>query len=450
MKTPLPSVSQLFAAITTAALLGTGGCTTLNNVIGFEEQVERANQLVRITGRVDAEQPQVGDLIVVLAAPLVPGDTPIEPGADGRPRDHRGVDSYSRANPGTYKFIVDPGAYRVGAYEDRNKNGMLDTGERVVPFRDHELLETAPGETLSVDLLLSDAVTHQGAAVDVLGLVERDAHEQGLFSLGTFTQKGKVTSLNKEQFGQEMGVFGLWNPLDFLNEELSGVYFLEQYDPKRVPVLFVHGILGYPQEFTKLIAAVDGEQFQPWFYYYPSGFDLNSISTHLSDILRELQIRHDFDEMAIVAHSMGGLVARGAIMKYIADTQRQDIKLFISINTPFGGDVKAEKAEQSRIELPHSFADMSPNSAYMSWLFYEDGEHSKFRALPEHTAHHMIIGFNGSGSPCNDGAVSCASQAFPALQQRAASVRAWDFTHTGTLKQKRTIERVRLLLHEAF
>jgi pimeloyl-ACP methyl ester carboxylesterase len=441
---------RLLVAALLSATLTMHGCTSMNRVLGFKDQVAAADATVRISGKIDTEGPVQGNLIIIVASPAYAEDGSPMQNEDGSPA-HLGVDSYSRANPGTFLFILAPGKYRIGAYEDRNKNGTLDPGERVTPLRGAELYDLAPGGQASVEVLLGNDSVWDAEPLDLLGLVEKDAREQGQFALGAFSAKGKLAGeLSDPRFGQEQGPFGLWQPMDFLNQELAGIYFLEPYDPDRVPVLYVHGISGYPQEFEKLIGGLDRSRFQPWFYFYPSGFSLDGIAGHLSDLLREMQIRHRFDEIAIVAHSMGGLVSRAAILKYSEDTQRDDIEIFITINSPFGGDVKAKRAEGAPIAMPDSFKDMSPSSEFMTWVFYEDEEREVFKPLPRPAVHHMIMGFNGSGSPCNDGSVSCESQSMPDLQERAASVRNWNYTHVGTLHEQRTVGRVNRLLEEHF
>ena len=62
---------------------------------------------------------------------------------------------------------------------------------------------------------------------------------------------------------------------------------------------------------------------------------------------------------------MGGLVSRGAILRYADQMGRDDVRLFITLATPWGGAVSAEKAADARIVLPPSFQDMSPSSAYL-------------------------------------------------------------------------------------
>ncbi len=444
------SRNRLLLSVLTIVILESPGCSVLHNVQGFKKQAAAARAMVHITGTIMTEGPVNGTLVVILASPDLEEDGSPTLTESGDPK-HTGRDTYSRKNPGTFLFVVDAGNYRLGAYEDQNKNGLLDPGERLVQLRESELLELGPGEQGHVDLRLTNDRRWDGPAVDLLQLVERDVREQGRFALWAFSKKGEtVGNLSEKRFARAKGTQGLWRPMDFLNEELAGIYFLDEYDPDRIPILFVHGIMGYPQQFEKLIDNLDRSRFQPWFYFYPSGVSLDRISSHLSDLLREIQIRYDFEEIGIVAHSMGGLVSRGAILKYFHETQRDDIEIFVSINSPFGGSVSARRAADAPIEIPESFKDMNPESAYATWVYYEDEERTIFKTLPGGTPHHMITGFGGKGSGCTDGTVSCASQLPLDLMDHSSSLRSYEFTHVGTLQEQHTLDRVTTLLENAF
>lgn len=414
-------------------------------MLGFEEQIDRAHQNSRIVGSVQVEGETLGPLVVIL------GRLP-EPGGD----ELIGVDSFIRLRPGRYAFAVSPGRYQVGVYEDRNDNGLVDPGERTRPARNGPVVSVRPGQTGRDDIVLgADATTPPElvAPTDVLGLVTRTPSAQREFSLWALSVRGKVIDdLSEETFGPAAGPRGLWEVMDFLTDGIAGIYFLEPYAPDRVPVLFVHGISGYPQEFATLIDSLDRRRFQPWFYFYPSGFALDGVSDHLSTLLTRLEVEHGFDALAVVAHSMGGLVSRGAILKYAAETGRTDVKLFVSISSPWGGDVSAEQVDSAPVELPLSFSDMNPSSDYLRWLFYEDAERTRPRLLPPDVAYHMIFGFRmqGRGGRSSDGTVSVASQARIEAQEQAATVRAFDHGHTQILRSPEIVERVGRLLAQRF
>jgi pimeloyl-ACP methyl ester carboxylesterase len=440
---------RLVVALVVAALAASG-CTTMRQVFGFKEQEVALRAMVRISGTIETEGPVDGTLVVLVETPIYTEDGSPVLDEKGRPR-YLGVDTYTRATQGTFLFHLPPDRYRLGAYEDRNRNGILNTGERVSSFFAHDIIELEPGERARISVRLINDEVHEGAALDVLGLVERDVREQGRFALWNFSAMGElVGDLSDPRFGSEQGPFGLWRPMDFLNQALAGIYFLEEYDADRIPVLFVHGISGYPEAFSTLIEDLDESRFQPWFYFYPSGIGLSETSRHLATLLRKLQMKYDFDEVAIVAHSMGGLVSRGAILTYVEDTKRDDIGLFISLNSPFGGDARAVRTERARIAIPQSFRDMNPASEYMTWLFYEEEDRKVFKTLPDDTEHHMIIGYKGTGEPYNDGAVTVETQAHTELQEHATTVRIWNYTHVGILNERRTSDRVNRLLEARF
>jgi pimeloyl-ACP methyl ester carboxylesterase len=438
----LPSTIVALAA-TIAVSVALSGCTSLQRIIGFEEQSRQARELARIEGQIETEGPPRGVLVVILGR-VVEGEEKLV-----------GIDSYVRVNSGSYMFVVSPGRFHVGAYEDRNVNGLLDPGERTVSLKDGEMLEVGSGERAVFDIVLAIGATIEELTepVDVLAIVERTPEEQREFSLWAFSAQGKICEdLGDTKFGPKSGIRGLWEPMSFLNDELAGIYFLEAYDPDRVPVLFVHGIGGFPQEFSALIEGLDRTRFQAWFYFYPSGFSLEGISDHLKGLLKRMQVKHHIDELAIVGHSMGGLVSRGAILEYKDDTERDDINLFISISTPWGGDPSAKGTENARITLPASFKDMNPSSDFLRWMFYDDEEPDSLRTLPNEVDYHMLVSFRmrRSRNIADDGSVTLASQMRIEAQEEALSIRAWDYGHVDILHSPEAIARMNLLLDERF
>jgi len=426
-----------------AAIL-VSGCTQVKRVIGVEKQLEEARATGRIEGRIETSGPADGTLVVLLARP-----------AKSAEEGPTGVDTFVRVEPGNFAFAVSPGRYQLGAYLDQNRNGLLDPDEPVLRLRNRQILDVKGRDVIRHDLTipLDGRAVNLTKPVDILGLVERTPREQQQFSLWALSVQGEICeNLDDDKFGPNTGLRGLWEMMDFLSAGIAGVYFLEPYDPHRIPVLFVHGISGYPQQFSTLFDELDRERFQPWFYYYPSGFGLEGISRHLATILERLHVKHGFSEMAIVAHSMGGLVSRGAIFKYQEETRRDDIGLFISISTPWGGDVKAARAGGAPFELPLSFRDMNPEGDYIGSVFYEDEDRETERHLPDEVEYHMIFGFRMSGSNdvAADGTVTVASQARLQVQEEARTIRAFDYGHVDILHSPEMVARLNLLLERRF
>jgi hypothetical protein len=412
-------------------------CASLDRLLGFRHQAEQVRRWARVEGRIETEGPSEGTLVVLLARA---GEPPT------------GVDSYVRVRPGSFAFPVAPGRYLVGAYEDRNRNGLLDPGERARSVEASPLLEVGPGERVAHDIRLgaADATPADAAPVDVLGLTERSPDEQAEFSLWALSAQGELCEdLAAPRFGPAAGTRGLWQMTDFVNDGVAGIWFLEPYDPARVPVLFVHGIAGSPQQFAALMAGLDRERFQAWFYFYPSGFPLSHLARHLATLLKRLQVQHDAGELAIVAHSMGGLVARGAILGYFEETHRDDVRLFVTLSTPWGGEPRAEGSDRAPIELPPAFLDMRPSSDYLRWLFHADGA---ARRLPPGAEFHLLFGFRmrGRGRVADDGTVTVASQLRPEAQAQALTLRGLDQGHVEILESREALDRLNLLLSQRF
>jgi hypothetical protein len=146
---------------------------------------------------------------------------------------------------------------------------------------------------------------------------------------------------------------------------------------------------------------------------------------------------------------MGGLVSRGAILKYQQEAERDDVRLFVSISTPWGGDVNAKNTEGAPIELPPSFHDMNPSSDYLRWVFYDEDE---VRLLPPEVEYHLMYGFKMSGSKkvADDGTVTVASQTRTEVQDQAVTQRAYDHGHAGILHAPEVAQRLNWLLDQRF
>ena len=90
-------------------------------------------------------------------------------------------------------------------------------------------------------------------------------------------------------------------------------------------------------EFTSLVEGLDRTRFQPWFFFYPSGLPLEQSAAVLSSILEVAVQDLGLHRVAIVAHSMGGLVAYSAVSMLCRDGLPDWLALFVSIATPYGG-----------------------------------------------------------------------------------------------------------------
>ena len=101
-----------------------------------------------------------------------------------------------------------------------------------------------------------------------------------------------------------------------------GFYMLEPFDPQKIPVVMVHGLWSNPVTWMKMFNDLNSnkwirENYQFWFYMYPTGQPFWLSATEMREDLK--QLRSDVDansdspamrELVLVGHSMGGLISR--------------------------------------------------------------------------------------------------------------------------------------------
>lgn len=266
---------------------------------------------------------------------------------------------------------------------------------------------------------------------------------------------GTVVGLADPRFEPENGRKGLWRRWDFISDVGPGIYFLEECDTERTPVLFIHGMAGNPREFEALVEHLDHDRFQAWFYYYPSGASLDQLSDQLSRDVIDLRAECGFQELFVVGHSIGGLLARSFILKHYARTHRKDVTLFVSISTPWGGHRAARRLwlVPSRLGLPASFRDVAPDSEFIDGLFFEDADTTRMRRrLPTHVSYHMLYGYrreDARSGPSGDGVVNLSSGTRLEAQEEASSQRALDYGHADILQSAEAAEFLRETLAQA-
>lgn len=230
-----------------------------------------------------------------------------------------------------------------------------------------------------------------------------------------------------------------------VRESPPGVYALDPVDESRIPVLFVHGINDSPARFSYLIEHLDRMRFQPWMYSYPSDVHLAAVADDLQETMLKMRRLYRFHSIAIVGHSMGGLVARGFILRNERKASVDDIPLFVSISTPWEGHAAAALGARFAPDVPDVWHDIAPGSEYLRSLFEAP--------LPERTRHYLLFTFhrrNGSFGASGDHTVTVASQLADPAQREAARVYGFDDTHVGVLRNPELASLLNQLLNEAF
>jgi hypothetical protein len=102
----------------------------------------------------------------------------------------------------------------------------------------------------------------------------------------------------------------------------TGLYMLQPYEPDKIPVLMVHGLWSSPMTWMEMFNDLRGDpeirkHYQFWFYLYPTGQPfwhgaarLRADLAHARAVLDPEHREPAFDQMVLVGHSMGGLVAK--------------------------------------------------------------------------------------------------------------------------------------------
>ena len=115
-------------------------------------------------------------------------------------------------------------------------------------------------------------------------------------------------------------LLGAFRPKKAINT--MGLYFSEPYDPRKIPVVFPHGLMSGPATFANLtnrllVDPVIRENYQFWFFGYPSGLAWTIPASRQRQALKELMQEYnprgtsrEMNNIVMVGHSMGGLITR--------------------------------------------------------------------------------------------------------------------------------------------
>ncbi|HTQ39705.1 MAG TPA: alpha/beta fold hydrolase [Pirellulales bacterium] len=167
-------------------------------------------------------------------------------------------------------------------------------------------------------------------------------------------------SLNDPSFAAlDQPTTGFLHPKEI--KELAGIYMLEPYQPGKIPVLMIHGLWSSPITWMEMFNDLRGDpdlrsQYQFWFYLYPTGQPFWHSASQLREALADLRNTFDpahqeaaLDQMVLVGHSMGGLLANMQVVN-----SRDDFWHIVSDN-PFQL-VKADNNTRAGLDRTFYFA----------------------------------------------------------------------------------------------
>jgi pimeloyl-ACP methyl ester carboxylesterase len=236
-------------------------------------------------------------------------------------------------------------------------------------------------------------------------------------------------------------------------EKKTGLYFLQPYDPDRIPVVFVHGLISTPFDWVKTINGLQADpeirkHYQFWVFAYPTGNPVLYSALRLREELVKVdKVYPNHKDYVLVGHSMGGLLSQaqvtnvtradwektigGPMMALFATLKPADlvakattfranprIKRVVFICTPHRGSkmasggigelgiklislpvdlettLKSEIPEETLRKinngrLPNSVSNLKPSAPYLAVI----------NKQPIHASYHSIIGNRGKPGP---------------------------------------------------
>jgi pimeloyl-ACP methyl ester carboxylesterase len=398
-----------------ACVAAVAACLSGCKIRQVAEQSERIDSAGTLQGTVTADQVAQGDVLVAVM----------------RRQDTTQLALYRLIAPdakGAFAVTVPAGEFYVGAFVDENHDGHLQAGEPAQLYGKPTSIKVDPMQTVSVALVLTPASKPAGLDLSAGGAQQPQVGGN----------MGAVTAIDDPRFEPDNGLLGMWRPLDFMAGPQGGLFMLSEYDPGRIPVLFIHGIAGTPRDFTKTLEGIDLKRYQPWVFYYPSGIRLDMISNGLANAMHLMQRRYGFSQYAIVAHSMGGLVARSYVQKYAEryPDEARTLRVFVTVNSPQGGMSSAAMAVESSPIVVPAWMDVAEGSEFMQRL--------ERYPWPADLPYYLFFSFDGDKN--GDGTVPLKSQLPFVFQSQARRMYGLQGSHVGALSNPEFIGLLNELL----
>jgi pimeloyl-ACP methyl ester carboxylesterase len=104
-----------------------------------------------------------------------------------------------------------------------------------------------------------------------------------------------------------------------------GLYFLQPYDPDRIPLIFVHGLFSTPFTWVQTINGLQADpeirkHYQFWVFAYPTGYPILYSALRLrQELARVDQVYPNHKPYVMVGHSMGGMLTHDQVITVTRD-----------------------------------------------------------------------------------------------------------------------------------
>ncbi|MBN2040508.1 MAG: hypothetical protein JW864_10720 [Spirochaetes bacterium] len=264
-----------------------------------------------------------------------------------------------------FMLYLPAGDYYLYVFADLNNDFLFKENEVIGTYGKPDIIHLTDNEIKSnINLKIVNGITKLPSGFSV---------EYNYESVEYIGKNGQVRKLYSEIFSPDNAKIGWWHPSLFMKAFGANIYLTEDYNPKKIPVLFVHGAQGSPHDFANLYVRLRKSDYQLIFFYYPSGMRLPMLSELLYLKINNLKSVFGFKKMYLIAHSMGGLVSRSMITNYysgysvIEKKYRTDnyIKAFITLATPWSGFGSANAGLKTSPYVIPSWIDVSEQSMFI-------------------------------------------------------------------------------------
>ncbi len=349
-------------------------------------------------------------------------------------RNNERVDTmYLNSSDTHFGLNLPAGDYRLIVTRDSNNDGL---------FSSNEVIGT---QTISVDL---DSNPRKIASQIQIDLRESNVYypfesfsvpKQTQANTSLYFPTGTIRTLTDPLFDKNIATLGMYDPASFLQHAPTTFYALEEDKIQKIPVIFVHGINDGPRAFDKIIEQLDRKRYKPWFFYYPSGGDLDQLAELFYNIFLSGNVVTLDDMPAIVvAHSMGGLIIRESINKYSGNDKENNLRLFVSIASPLGGHPDATSGVDNGLIVLPAWRDLAPSSDFISNLYTQP--------LPDSLEHHLYYAYQNDSSlkfgENSDGVVPLSSQLFHPAQLQSKRQLGFNSGHVDILTDQSMIDNL--------
>lgn len=344
---------------------------------GFRQDIKtwtlHAESNALFCGTVSSKKKVKGDLYVVAVK---------EPDAPNIPRMVLNFNKLEML--GFFGFIVPVGSVSVFAFEDMNGNKKHDPGEQFGTYKNGNPVFLDNGRILyRVDFDIE-------SSAEVFPKFEKMSIEKEVKSSYVMKkpEPGTKVKIDHYYFDPGFGALGMWRPLELSSLQGPSIFFLDEYDENKTPVLFIHGISGTPDDFKYFCENIDRNRYHVMFFQYPSGFRLDGVVAALDYDVSYIVSKYGMKKIIVVAHSMGGLIARTFIQRFHNSKGNSLIKKFVSISSPYGGhDLASFGVRNETKSFVPVWIDMVPGSDFQKrmsktplnvpfYLFYGNRPHN--------------------------------------------------------------------------